>query len=629
MERRIYLPLHTVLKGKYEIEEVLGSGSFGITYSARDLVLENRVAIKEFFPSGKCFRQETGLEVAAPGTCVEEFAKGKERFRKTASLIYGGFDLPGICSVRDYFEENGTAYLVEEYLPGGTFEEYLNRKSGHMIPFEECRSMFAPVLEGLCHIHAMGIVHGDISPDNLMFTGEGALKLIDFGAAGCAEDEEAYRTDGEASYRLAGKTYRSGKEAYAPPEQFCPGWAVGPWSDLYAVCCVMYLALTGSRPVPSARRIRKDTLVPVSGYATLPERAEASLMQGLSLDVQRRYFYCGNLMEGLGMDTENVRPLLGKIRSIWGEEWLWMVTEKHTAMQKRARGVWNVRRIRQFLMLLGGAAVAGGLLFGALTYYGDTHPTEVFRYKLERARKAAQKHPQENLLLEGSETFDRILKEIEPYEREQDWQTEGYHSYDVPFATLKKLNFLNTGSYSRGKFYLKGDTVRELFSYVLGQKLELSASLYTSSVGMEMDESYGRNAIFNNSTQHDTCIYTDETGQEYELELCTDPVDDRVKTVYINGDTKTMELVLREVLPYLVPETYLTDEEIGEFLASSREAFALRSGLSEESEPIRVEEEIKNHAKMRIKLMTSVRKSYAYSKLTIEPNGVIPGGSGI
>ena len=168
-----YMPEHSIRKEKYEIQRVLGSGSFGVTYLALDLVLEHLVAIKEYAPVGTCRRQMDGSLCPAEGY-EAEFAEGRRRFREEAARIYGMFDLPGICCVLDFFEENGTAYLVEEYLPGGTLRAYLNERRGHVLSFAECQTMFAPVLEGLCRLHARGIIHRDISPDNLMRTGDGS-----------------------------------------------------------------------------------------------------------------------------------------------------------------------------------------------------------------------------------------------------------------------------------------------------------------------------------------------------------------------------------------------------------------------------------------------------------------------
>lgn len=247
------------------------------------------------------------MEVFTAQDQIDIFEEEKDRFKKEAETLFGNFHIPGICSVKDYFEENQTAYLAEEYLSGGTLKKYLEEKNNGMISWEECQRIFFPVLEGLCHVHSMGIVHRDISPDNLMFDSEGNLKLIDFGALRWIEDwsEEGHQV--------------VVKEAYAPPEQYTGSQMTGPWSDIYAVCGVMYQALTGRKPVPSMERIRKDTLIPISGLVSVPEKVEAALMQGLSLDVQKRYFYAGNLMEKLGMEEKNVQVLLGKTRHVWGE----------------------------------------------------------------------------------------------------------------------------------------------------------------------------------------------------------------------------------------------------------------------------------------------------------------------
>lgn len=608
--KQIYLPPYTVLNRKYEIGAVLGLGSSGITYLGYDKVLAHKVAVKEFFPGGKTARDQQSGQVLIPEAYTREFEEGRKTFREEAALIYGAFDMPGICNVKDYFEENGTAYLVEEYLSGGTFRKFLNEQSGHKVSFEECQSLFAPVLEGLCCIHAMGVVHRDISPDNLMFDGQGNLKLIDFGAAK-DRNREAETIQG--------------KDDYAPLEQYYKGQMVGPWSDLYAVCSVMYQALTGNKPVSSLKRMKKDTLVPVSFYTEISESAEAGLRQGMALDIQRRYFYAGNLMEKLGMDTKTAKIYLEKIRNIWGEDWLKIVTEKNTDLQAGHRRRFTRKHRRQFLTLSLAVILACGCFAGGLWYYAGTHQEAVFRYKVEKAREYEKNHPQKRLLLEGTPEFARVLEEIEPYEVSESWENPEYHSYNLPASALKKLKLLNVGAYYRGKFYLDDKTIKKVLEYFFDQKLELKSSNFYISISMDLDQRYGLRTISNGSTQHDTYGYKDSEGREYELEISSDPADSRVKGLEIKGGTASIERFLKNILPYVVPEIYLTDEEIDDFLVSSREAYGKQASLSEE-ETIQAEEEIKNHAKAVLKLKTIVSPSYAYSSLTVEPNGIPPEG---
>lgn len=601
-----HMPEYSIRKEKYEIQRVLGSGSFGVTYLAMDLVLEHQVAIKEYAPAGICRRQTDGSLCPAEGY-EAEFAEGRRRFREEAARIYGMFDLPGICSVLDFFEENGTAYLVEEYLPGGTFRAYLNGRRGHVLPFAECRTLFAPVLEGLCQLHARGIIHRDISPDNLMCTGDGAWKLIDFGAAFQIGEQTAER---------------SGKIAYAPPELYAKEENCGPWTDLYAICCVIYEALTGHRPPSAIKRLRKDRLRPAASYAAIPPKAEAALMQGLSLDISRRFFYVGSLMEGLCMDTAAAQSLLEQTRSLWGSDWLELTTNGSASFSGQSFG----RRLRLGKRLLVGlccTVVAGALAVGGEHAYFSAHPEQKFAIQLALARTKAARHPYA-ALREGTSEYVSMLKKLAPYEVEttDDSDSESSCYYDVPQDVLRKWKFRNTGSkYFTGCFYLDEATVKELLEEALGCRLEADTSSYYASVRREAGAD-GMDTIFNTSTLRCVYGYMAENGQLYELTLLLDPADDRVKSLIINGTPEVLRTIFQKVFPYLVPETYLTDEELDQLLSDTEEAFSGQAALAGDEEQ-KADQSITEHAKFRLRLHTSVRRDYAYAQLTLEPGGYV------
>ena len=599
------MPEHSIRKEKYEIQRVLGSGSFGVTYLAVDLVLEHLVAIKEYAPAGKCRRQMDGSLCPIEGY-EAEFAEGRRRFREEAARIYGMFDLPGICSVLDFFEENGTAYLVEEYLPGGTLRTYLNKRRGHVLPFAECRMLFAPVLEGLCQLHARGIIHRDISPDNLMRTGDGRWKLIDFGAAFQIGEQTAER---------------SGKIAYAPPELYAKEENGGPWTDLYAICCVIYEVLTGHRPPSAANRLRRDRLRPVASYVAIPPKAEAAIMQGLSLDVSRRFFYVGSLMEGLGMDTAAAQSLLEQTRSLWGADWLQLTTNGSASFSGRSSGR-GLRFGRRVLFGLCCTAVAVALAAGGEHAYFSTHPDQKFAVRLAMARREADRHPYE-ALREGTAEYASMLRKLTPHAKDTDGAaSEEIIHYDVPQDMLRKWKFRNAGSrYFNGCFYLDKETVKVLMEEALACSLEADTSSYYASVWKERGEN-GVDEIYNTSTLRCVYDYTAENGQRYELTLALDPADERVKTLTVNGTPAVLRTVLQKVVPYLVPETYLTDEETDRLLDDTEDAFARQATLAA-GEELKEEQSITEHAKFRLRLHTSVRKEYAYAQLTLEPGGYV------
>ncbi len=159
----------TILEGKYLVGDVLGEGGFGITYIGLDLNLEIRVAIKEFYPNGFATResQNTSELTAYTGQNLEAVYKWRDNFVKEARSLAKCSHLPGIVGVKDYFQENNTAYIIMEYLEGQTLKEHM-KGNGGKLPVNEVLNMMHPVISSLEEVHKEGLIHRDISPDNLI-----------------------------------------------------------------------------------------------------------------------------------------------------------------------------------------------------------------------------------------------------------------------------------------------------------------------------------------------------------------------------------------------------------------------------------------------------------------------------
>ena len=173
----------TVLNGRYWVGAALGEGGFGITYIGRDLTLDRRIAIKEYFPSGFATRHNKDNSQVEEITRSSEniYRQGLERFLKEAQLLAQFSKNASIVSVFDYFEANGTAYFIMEYLSGDSLKQYLDKRGP--VSYKYMMAWFYPIFQALAAIHQVGVVHRDISPDNLILASDGNLKLIDFGAA--------------------------------------------------------------------------------------------------------------------------------------------------------------------------------------------------------------------------------------------------------------------------------------------------------------------------------------------------------------------------------------------------------------------------------------------------------------
>ncbi|MFR1558318.1 protein kinase domain-containing protein [Anaerobutyricum hallii] len=247
MEKNSYsLQRNTGLIGRYVIQKVLGQGGFGITYLGIDKLYGNKVAIKEYYPQ-KIAMRKAQYEDVVTVTSIEEknnYNKGKKRFLDEAQVMARFNKNEGIVKILDFFEANNTAYIVMEYLEGITLKQYLGKYG--VLQFRNLIEMMLPLLEALIEIHSQGLIHRDISPDNIMVQHNGKLKLMDFGAA------RDYTESGNKSLTVILKP------GYAPPEQYQTHGVQGPWTDIYALCATIYKCLTGITPPDAIARVMDD-----------------------------------------------------------------------------------------------------------------------------------------------------------------------------------------------------------------------------------------------------------------------------------------------------------------------------------------------------------------------------------
>lgn len=174
------LPFDTIIHGRYLIGRVLGVGGFGITYQGQDLRNGNFVAIKEYYPNGMASRVPGTTEVDVIKD-YDGYQNGKNKFLQEARIIYH-FKNQHILSIYSLFEENGTAYYIMEFLEGRDLRQYLQSKGGK-IKWSELKYIIFQIADALECIHREGIIHRDISPDNIYLCSDNHAKLIDFGTA--------------------------------------------------------------------------------------------------------------------------------------------------------------------------------------------------------------------------------------------------------------------------------------------------------------------------------------------------------------------------------------------------------------------------------------------------------------
>ena len=275
---------------------VLGEGGFGITYFGLDIKLERRVAVKEYFPTTFVKREASvTLDVTCYTASGEKiYQKGREQFLQEARTMARLEEIPEIVRVLDFFPENNTAYIVMEFLEGETLKDLTARRGP--LPAAELLELVRPVLGAMEKMHQAGVIHRDISPDNLMVLKNGIDIRI---GLRCARD-----VGGEATMTV------TLKHGFAPYEQYT-GHGQGPWSDLYSLCATVYYCLTGRVPPDAMERggCPPHTALPVWGCV---ERGTgAGAFEGLALYskeplAERRDLY--GALYGVTMDGQPWTP---------------------------------------------------------------------------------------------------------------------------------------------------------------------------------------------------------------------------------------------------------------------------------------------------------------------------------
>lgn len=290
-----FLKPGTLLNEKYMIGTVMGQGGFGITYVGMDAALELKVAIKEYFPKGFASRDpETQTISIVDDTNSGDYysQKCRDAFVTEARTLAKFNKEPNVVKVRECFSLNNTAYIIMDFVDGPSLKSYL--KASGPVPVEQLMAWFMPLIDVLGRIHKHGLLHRDISPDNLLLE-NGQLILIDFGAS------RDYQSKSSLSV-----VYKRG---YAPIEQYMSHGHQGEWTDIYALCATMYHCLTGVKPPESSARMVEDTLKPPSALGiSVPPQFEAALMRGLSSRYHERQQSMRELADELCADFTQAIP---------------------------------------------------------------------------------------------------------------------------------------------------------------------------------------------------------------------------------------------------------------------------------------------------------------------------------
>lgn len=272
------LPQGSILDGQYIVGRVLGQGGFGITYLAWDIKSKAKVAIKEFMPQALVCRDQNQRTLHAySGYGQQDFALGLADFLSEAKTLAKFLGHPNVVAVRTYFEENNTAYFTMEYVSGRSLKAILEQSDG-TLPWEETVTILSPIMNALHAVHQAGMIHRDVTPDNIFITHDKQVKLLDFGSARYSLGDRSQSLDVVL------------KAGYAPVEQYARRGRQGPFTDVYALSATFYATITGYLPPESLERTDVDKLVPISARGiAIPPAVENVILKGLSISASARF----------------------------------------------------------------------------------------------------------------------------------------------------------------------------------------------------------------------------------------------------------------------------------------------------------------------------------------------------
>lgn len=273
----LLLPHGTILRGQYSVGKVLGkSGGFGTTYLGYHQTLQIKVAIKEYLPRELVCRNSDGLTITVNHPQeTENFRNGINQFLNEARLLVK-FNHPNIVRVIDFFEENGTAYLVMDYCQGVNLAEYMEQQGG-ILSEQAVMNFIMPILEGLQELHNRGVLHRDIKPQNIYVTHDGRPILLDFGSA--------KQTFGEQSRSLE----LMATPGFAAYEQYHIQGKQGPWTDIYSCTATIYYMLSKMVPADAIERMAQDTFFfPLELENNISPEMRNAIVKGMALLPENR-----------------------------------------------------------------------------------------------------------------------------------------------------------------------------------------------------------------------------------------------------------------------------------------------------------------------------------------------------
>lgn len=271
----VYLKTKTVIAGQYVIGNIIKIESDSVTYSGYDGQLDKPILIREFFPKGIASRFDDSDELHVRQKYVNEFARYKKSFYNLWTTMQKLHNLSAVVPVYDLAEANGTYYAIIEKTESVPLREYLLRNEEGYILWDTARLMFMPVLTTIEALHSNGIVHGSITPDNLVLCRDGKVHLAPFPIT-------------EASDQATAMEFTE-NDGYTALEQYNNKHRICAATDIYSFSACIYRALVGSNPPSAVSREANDKLmIPNTIAEKIPMHVIKALVNGLQIYPEKR-----------------------------------------------------------------------------------------------------------------------------------------------------------------------------------------------------------------------------------------------------------------------------------------------------------------------------------------------------
>ena len=424
----------------------------------------------------------------------------KEDFLYEAGLFLGSNEHPGFTAVRDIFQENGQAFLVMEYLSGESLKEYLQKKRKNRMEERDFMRLLEPVAEALSYLHSMGIVHCAVTPDKLIFDKEGKLHLT---GIGCCRQ------------RMKRENPEKRREE------------AGPWTDVLGMSCVL-----------------KESIL----YKRMSDEVHQTVRDGTSDRIFRRPF----CMEGLFKDSDKVAAYAGAVKKEWGEKWLEIIADPDVQDEWKGKRAFLTRKQKRFLMATVFAAVIAGFgIWQGLLSYAEKEPEKVLAYQIKQDRKKQESFDQ-HPLSKADEEYDWIWDYAQKNGRKVEYENGVQYLLTKDQMKDKKI----AGNYIK-PFAITADHLKKLIELKLNIRLrKTNESVPQASVFQNNGE---LKSIDVEASEENTYEYG-EKGQL--IKIRSDMMTGMVIQLTVDAQPEIISIVLDEIFPVIVPETYFTEEEI-------------------------------------------------------------------